>query len=299
MQAAITDFEKGASDSETFAALIKESHRDFYVVQDDLQSIVGERFKAEEMLATVQQLKDFADSFECIVKQAKSKQVNTDELVELQSRLGQIVSSVSSASAAGVKLPVQIACPDCRQSNEVIPGTVPGSSAMPVCKCGTRFHVHRAVQGDAFTRRWGASASLMVSVRHVRVTCPNCAGNDVSIRVLEGDDYPQTKWCLNCYARLVIDPASERVLIAEPEDPLEGVVVAEAGGKSVVQCNVCNGQSRAFARRDAYVYARCFTDRRLVRASAEQPPVNPVIASQLVGFGGAGHSDPEQPPAEG
>lgn len=287
MQAAAVNFENGIYDSETFAALIKESHRDLYAVQDDLQNIAGERFEAEEMLVTVEQLRDFSDRFEGIAAQAGSGSVDTDELAELRSKLDQIVSSVSSASTTAVKLPVQVACPDCCQLNEVMLGTVSGSSAMPTCLCGSRFHVHRDARGGVFTKQWGASASLMAPVRHVGVVCPNCKKNYVSISVPEGEDDPQTKWCLDCYARLVIDPVGERVIEAVPEGPLEGAVIGEVAGKSIVQCSSCSGQSRAFARRGALVYAQCFNERRLVRAPAELAPVNPVLASRLVGWDGA------------
>jgi hypothetical protein len=211
----------------------------------------------------------FSARLETVSKQVGAGSVDSGELEELKNKIDSLVSSLPAAATQGVRVPADVVCPECARPVKVMLGVVGGDSAMPTCSLGHKFHVHRDRQGGVFTKNYGSSQ--MVAVRHVRVLCSECETNYIDFDVPEAEDEPQTKWCLrlNCYARLVVDPVSGGILEVRKEEPLAGRIVGDVGGKSVVQCSSCNGESKAFAKKDGHVFAQCFKEHRLLRAPAD------------------------------
>jgi hypothetical protein len=257
------DYEEG-----TLLALISYSARELYTLVDDIQRIAGTRFESSDLLATVETLQDLANRFAVLTSRGAETEIEEDELEALRDELLALRSNLTQRETVQTTETLPVDCPECSGVVTVTIGASPGASAMPKCPhCARRFHVHRGGDGSVFSRKWGQAQ--LAHLRELRLTCPNCP-NEIVLRVPEGDDEPKTRWCLNCYSRLVVDVLEGRVTAAFKEEPLQGRIAGEEFGHSLIECPTCRKSARAFAKRDETCFAVCYSDNRLLQADVPQ-----------------------------
>lgn len=262
--------ERGDSEEGTLLALIAYSARELYTLVDDIQRIAGSRFESSDLLSTVETLQDLATRFEVLTSSQGTPLPG--ELDDLRADLDAIQASLSQKES--IKTTEIVACPECSNRVTLEIGALPGASALPTCpRCGKRFHAHRGGAGELFTKAMGGQSSKM---RELGVICPTCQ-KQIQVRLPEGDSEPKTRWCLDCYSRLLIAASDGHVEEVFPEEPLKGriVHVEDSDGHSRIECPSCGKTAVAFFKRDQRVFAVCYSDNRLLVADAPDPTPSP------------------------
>ena len=245
-------------------ALMAQTVNNLAGVVNDLQLLTGNRFDPNEVLATISEIdrcgRRLAEATATTSPSPESSQATNpkvaETLDELRSLVLQVKTNVKSLEQP-VRMPSseEVACPSCGAKNRVPLGAESGDSAMSTCAgCGDRFHIHRGAGGAILTRTWGSASPDLWPVREI--TCPQCHQTTFRPRARPGTK-PKTRYCLNCYSLVLLDPESPVVLPSEP--PLRAEVVGRAGidNKSLLECPECKVRSFAFARKEDQVYGVC------------------------------------------
>jgi hypothetical protein len=259
---AVSQAESGSADADTSFAVIAQSTGNLYGLVNEMQLMLGEPFRTEELIDTAETLEGLAmrlGDFTSRVGEETSI-VEAEELQSLQLQLAAVQKQLSQASPGAARLE-SVNCPSCGKPATVSIRDSPGSSALSTCdRCGTRFHAHRAGDGSLFTRAWGgASASELV------VQCPKCS-SAVTMRIYDNDHGTKSRFCLTCFSRLAIDVDAEAVVEVREEAPIDGVIVGRTGLKSIVRCSTCGNRWVGFFKKGDTVYAGCEVCDRLLRA---------------------------------
>jgi hypothetical protein len=263
--------DSGSADAHTSFAVISQSTGNLYGLVNEMQLILGEPFRTGELIDTAETLEGLARRLGDLTTRVSGETtVEAEELENLQLQLEAVQKELSQASSGATRIE-SANCPSCGQPATVNIRDFPGSSALSTCeRCGTRFHTHRAGDGSLFTRAWGGGERDRGE--ELVVECPNCR-SAVTMRVYEGEHGARSRFCLNCFSRLLIDIEAERVVDARQENPIDGAIDGQSGLKSIVRCSVCATRSIAFYKKDETVYAECETCDRLLRASERPTPV--------------------------
>jgi transcription elongation factor Elf1 len=256
--------EAQALDADTAFAVIAQATGNLYGLVNEMQLILGEPFRTEELIGTAETLEGLAWRLgELSSRASEDSPVEDEELQSLRLQLEAVQKELSQPRRALSGLE-SAECPSCGNATSVQIGDLPGSSALTTCeRCGTRFHIHRGRDLAIFTKAWGSGPGRASG--ELTAECPRCKGV-VTMRTWEGEHGTRQRFCMTCFARLTIDLDAEEVVVATEESPLEGVIYGQSGTKSVIRCSVCGAQSVAFFKRDNAVYAECETCNRLLRA---------------------------------
>lgn len=94
-----------------------------------------------------------------------------------------------------------------------------------------------------------------------------------------GEVGSRTRYCLTCYARLEIDAAGPRVLVATPQSPLAGRVTSFDGQRDIVECPDDRSLSTSFFKREGVSFAVCHVCSRLLRAAPSAAGTKPLATA--------------------
>ncbi len=264
--------------------LVEQSAGQLITILTDLDTVIGGRLDRQELLDAHRQMAGLLDELAEIASTPPRTQGEVAELAqrvqEFRNELMQVQATLVQPADSRQMVSERVQCPACGRESSVSIGSLRGDSALPTCaQCGTRYHVNRLSDGQLITRPMGgrrSGATLQTDVTGFAQSvaqCPNC-GNEIRLRVGEGTSTVETRWCLNCYSRLqlrVTEQAAE-VLDCSTDTPLDGKLIGEEFGKTVIQCPRCAHARRSFAAWKGSAFAVCFECDGLLRVEFPPPP---------------------------
>lgn len=252
---ATQDASSGAEDIPTVLYSYKQSTARLYGVVHEIQQMTGTSVDLQQVLATAQNVIDYAEGS---ASQSASAPAQQKELASLKEQ----VSSLQLASptpAKGDSVETQVPCPSCATLATISLGKSPGASALTTCRqCGLRFHIHRRSDLTTLTKPWGAGARTV----EVQVPCSNCQV-PIFFRFPSDEDEAQIRFCLKCYWKMVLDPQSKSITESHMEEPLKATLKA-GSPRSLLECPECHTQVPSFLRQDGKHYAICPQHQRLL-----------------------------------
>lgn len=123
----------------------------------EFTQITGEQFDPAAHNSTIAKMTEMITSIES--KTANSGE-NREELAEQAMALKAARSALEAVATTAAWTIESITCPHCNHAQKVQLGTTPPASALPQCEsCHSRFHVHRARDGSAFSKLPGTPKS--------------------------------------------------------------------------------------------------------------------------------------------
>jgi hypothetical protein len=253
--------------------LVEVSVQHLFGVLSELQLLIGSPISVEDVVAIKARLDNLGEEL-AAVEPAIGGTTATEP--DAKARVARALEEVQgirlqleSALVGGRVLKQEAAaCPSCGTSATAQLGSLPGDSAIALCpntQCALRYHVHRGPDGRVFTRLPGGGGASSTSIK---VGCPHC-GNQVPLTVPRAGASAQKRYCLNCFAELQIDPATqEAVILQEAVPPTAGELRIE-GGVVYIVCSLCRELRRSMTNRAGTYYAVCATDNKLLRAKSQ------------------------------
>jgi DNA-directed RNA polymerase subunit RPC12/RpoP len=161
-----------------------------------------------------------------------------------------------TAQLTGVKTKESTVCPSCSAKVGVEIGVLPGSTAHPVCPvCGLGFFVHRSATGEVFVRRDGKARER----RTPKVLCPQC-GKRILLNLKDTDSGEVERFCFSCQSRLTIDSATGAVTGASEGEAIAATLVSVDGGRTVIECPLCERRLRTIGVAGPDEFAVCNSD---------------------------------------
>lgn len=258
--------------------VVEYSVQHLFTVLSQLQSLIGSPISVEDVVAVKERLDTLGEEL-AAVEPAIEDAAASD--VETKARMARALEEVQNIkiqldSVLGrdrVRKQESVVCPSCGTNTNVQLGPLPGDSAMAICpnqSCmSPRYHVHRGPDGRVTTRMMGTAG---LGTTMVRVRCPN-GPHDVPLNVARGDTAVKLRYCLTCFAKLQIDPATlTATVVKSAEPPLIGVFQVVVGIAHIV-CPICHQARREFATRDSAHYAVCEVGDKLLRAQLQPAAV--------------------------
>jgi hypothetical protein len=134
---------------------------------------------------------EIASNYKARLAEAKTP----ESRLELQSKQAAEIAQVVSRAPLPMKLPEEVACPNCSTTLTARLGSSANDTAWPLCpNCNTRFPVHRQADG---------SVKLGHSALHttVKIECPKCARSLSFVIPKEGETSFVSK-CVGCCTHL-------------------------------------------------------------------------------------------------
>jgi len=256
---ALAGAQDGSLDANSSLALVSQSVQSLYGVVNEIQVMTGGRFEASDVLATVTNLEEFAQQLASLAGRPAVQDAEA-ELEQLSQQFSSYVQSLKQTDRPTTT--VTLNCPECGGSVSCTIGVTSGDSAMPICPaCGARFHAHRRADGSVFTRKWG----FYSLVKTVPITCPTCS-KKLYVRTTQDQTGLMIRYCLDCFTKLEIDVGQGQIVKIEKGEPIEGCIVGEEAGHSILKCPSCQEKIKAFAKKTNTRYAVCYRCDKLVKA---------------------------------
>ena len=233
-------------------ALVAQAATMIYGQVSAIQTILGDRFDAEDLLFTVKELESLAVRLE---RRGTGADLEVDAV---RNRLQEMRTQLARSTVTQAKASESVSCPHCNRMTVVAIGLNGGDTSSARCSnCGGRFNAHRRADGSLIERPAPNGSDNTVSLDG---QCPKCR-NEIKVRPsnmpLSGK---VSAICMECAAKVEFDLNSRQLVYNGQMVKMPGVIVSRygtsgAGARPVIRCEKCDRNVRCIVRKGTAYYA--------------------------------------------
>lgn len=160
---AVHDAKCGDLDQEVALQMVSQASRIMYASVNEIHVVLNQQVDSQQLIDTAQRVEDLATML-AGSQAADQDQVESElagAIAELRTQIHALATGTDKNKVIPKANPdtletIITKCPACAAEATISIGRAFGSSAMPTCICGVRFHAHRARDGSVFTNTPGS-----------------------------------------------------------------------------------------------------------------------------------------------